>query len=168
MIFRKFTSTYYETLQLTSISTLRTNVLSGVRSSFMGEAMERSYRSCMSEAGKQGSHPEQVFCIANITLGRGSDARRKAIINGTLGFALFSLLMKKFQKTFDDLVDRLQCDIEGEIEKHLGHLGETLDIMRSNNVLEESEQDPEFRDRVEAQVTVAKHDIQQIKANLVL
>lgn len=75
--------------------------------------------------------------------------------------------MKKFQKTFDDLADRLQCDIEGEIEKHLGHLGETLDIMRSENVLQESEQDPEFRDRVEAQVTVANRGIEQIQAKLV-
>ena len=132
----------------------------------MGEAMERSYKSCMSEAGKQDSYPEQLFCIANSTLGRGSDARRKAIINGRLGSELFGLLMKKFQKTFDDLADRLQCDIEGEIEKHLGHLGETLDIMRSENVLQESEQDLEFRDRVEAQVTVANRGIQQIQATL--
>lgn len=74
--------------------------------------------------------------------------------------------MKKFQKTFDDLAESLQCDIEGEIEKHLGHLGETLDIIRSENVLQESEQDLEFRDRVEAQVTVANRGIQQIQAKL--
>lgn len=130
--------------------------------------MELSYKSCMSEAGKHGSHPEQLFCFANITLGRGSDARRKAIINGRLGSELFILLMKKFQKTIDDLADRLQCDIEGEIEKHLGHLCETLDIMRSENALQESEQDPEFRGRVEAQVTIANRGIQQIQDKLVL
>lgn len=74
--------------------------------------------------------------------------------------------MKKFQKTFDDLAESFQCDIEGEIEKHLGHMGETLDIIRSENVLQESEQDLEFRDRVEAQVTVANRGIQQIQAKL--
>ena len=74
--------------------------------------------------------------------------------------------MKKFQKTFDDLAESLQSDIEGEIEKHLGHLGETLDIIRSENVLQESEQDLEFRDRVEAQVTLANRGIQQIQAKL--
>lgn len=132
----------------------------------MGEAMERSYKSCMTEAGKPGSHPKQLFCIANSTLGRGSDARRKAIINGRLGSELFSLLMKKLQKAFDDLAARLQDDIEGEIEKHLGHLDETLDIMRKENALQESEQDPEFRDRVEAQVTIANRGIQQIQAKL--
>lgn len=132
----------------------------------MGEAMERSYKICMSEAGKQSSHPQQLFHIANGTLGRGSDARRKATINGTLGSELFSGLMKKSRETFGDLADRLQCDINGEIEKHLGHLGKTLDIVRSEHVLRESEQDSEFRDRVEAAVGVANHDIQQIQAPL--
>ncbi|KAK4442405.1 hypothetical protein QBC34DRAFT_313226 [Podospora aff. communis PSN243] len=118
-----------------SLETLRTDALSGLRTSYFGQAMEGSYRE------------------ANYQSGSGSWARKKSIINGKLGEqGLFEGLMRRLRSAFKELVDALQTDIQSEITESLNVVGRTLDMIRSENVAVESEKDPGFRNRVGAEL----------------
>lgn len=82
--------------------------------------------------------------------GRGSDARRKAIINGTLSKQqLFTDLMEKFRDGFREKADEAQKRVHKATTAYLRKVEETFDLVRSENAVKESEQDPEFRERVE-------------------
>jgi hypothetical protein len=70
--------------------------------------------------------------------------------------------MKQFRKNLNDLADGLQNDIAAAVETHLNVVRGTLDIVRSEHVASESEQDPEFRCRVGAGIEAAKENLQRI------
>jgi hypothetical protein len=53
--------------------------------------------------------------------------------------------MISFRNEFNAFADKLQNDIDGEVVAHLANIGETLDIIRSENVAQEAERNPEFR-----------------------
>ncbi|PMD51050.1 uncharacterized protein K444DRAFT_543887 [Hyaloscypha bicolor E] len=130
-----------------NLSALRTDALSGIRTSFIGRAMESSYRACNSESG--------------------NDLRRKRIINDKLKEeSLFEDLMENFRKSFSHLANNLQRSIEAAIETHLDIVQRTLDIVKSENVAPEREQDPDFRGRVEAEIKTAREKIRQIQATV--
>ncbi|KAL2145862.1 hypothetical protein VTI28DRAFT_5944 [Corynascus sepedonium] len=113
------------------ISKLRTNALSGLRTSYFGESMESSY------------------WRANCEHGPGSWARKKGIINGTLGNEqLFRELMRRFKSNFGELATQLESDVMVSVQKYLEDIENTLDMIRSENVVQESERDPEFKARV--------------------
>jgi len=78
--------------------------------------------------------------------------------------ALFEGLVREFKRQFETVVDNLQSSMENVIEEHLAVVGATLDLIRSENVASESEQNPEFRLRVEAQIVVAQDEIGRIQA----
>ena len=71
--------------------------------------------------------------------------------------------MKEFRNRFKVLANDLQRNIEAAVETHLDVVRRTLDIIRSENAASESEQDPEFRFRVEAKIRTAKEDIQRFQ-----
>jgi hypothetical protein len=130
----------------TELSTLRTVALSGIRTSLIGQLMEDSYRECNAEGG------------------RGSDARRKAIINRKLGNeATFESLQLSLKNNFKARVESLQSDIQTAIAIHLAVIRNTLDIVRNENIALESEREPEFRARVEREVRIAKDEIRRIQ-----
>lgn len=130
-----------------NLSALRTDALSGIRTSFIGRAMENSYYTC------------------NLESGVGSDGRRKRIINDKLKKeSLFEDLMEKFRERFIHLANNLQSSIEAAIETHLDIVQRTLDIIKSENVVSESQQDPDFRGHVGAKIKTAREKIRQIQA----
>ncbi|KAI1074413.1 hypothetical protein F5B20DRAFT_586300 [Whalleya microplaca] len=88
-----------------NLNTLQTDSLSSIRSSFVGKAMDDSYRACIHESG------------------RGSDARRKIIINNAVGReSLFKGLLDNFRKGFDAVTDELQKDIQNAVRAHLDNI----------------------------------------------
>jgi hypothetical protein len=72
--------------------------------------------------------------------------------------------MMKFRNRFNVLTHDLQNSVAAVVETHLDIIRRTLDIIRSDNAASESEQDPEFRGRVEAGIGSAKDDIRRIQA----
>ena len=77
---------------------------------------------------------------------------------------IFNELMSSFRNRFKDLANGLQNDIDAALETHLDVIRGTLDIIRTENAGTESEQDPEFRGRVEAETRTAKVNIEQLQA----
>lgn len=75
---------------------------------------------------------------------------------------LFKDLIKGFRNSFKVLANDLQSGTEAVVETHLDVVQRTLDIIRNENAILESEQDPEFRDRVEAEIRTAKDRIRRI------
>ncbi|TVY28656.1 hypothetical protein LHYA1_G002365 [Lachnellula hyalina] len=119
----------------TDLSMLRTLAFSGLRTSLIGKLMEASYLACINEGG------------------RGSDARRKAIINRKLNDeATFESLQTRLRTSFKAIVDSFQDDIQTTVAGHLAVIKNTLDIVRNDNIALESEKEPEFRARVERMV----------------
>lgn len=83
------------------------------------------------------------------SLGTGSHRRRKAIIGGRVSQPeLFRDIMNYFQNGFDEHADTLQDEVDTLIASFLERLRFALDIIRNDNVAEESERDPLFRERV--------------------
>lgn len=105
--------------------------------------------------------------LTNNILGRGSDSRRKQIINDKLSReSIFENLMKNFRNKFTILADSLQSDIEVAVATHLDVIRETLDIVRNENAASESEQDPEFRGRVQAEVQTAQDGVRRLQVGI--
>jgi hypothetical protein len=71
--------------------------------------------------------------------------------------------MKKFRKVFNVITNDLQNSVTAAVETHLDTVRRTLDIIRSENAVSESEQDPEFRGRVGAKIGSAEDEIRQIQ-----
>ncbi|KAK5663817.1 hypothetical protein OQA88_20 [Cercophora sp. LCS_1] len=128
-------------------SDLRTNALSGLRTAFFAQGMEETYAD------------------ANRMSGTGSDARRKRIINGRLAEQeQFRTLMRRFKTEFGDLATQLQTEIQGKLKERLDVIAGILDIIRSDNVAEESERDPEFRERVNGEIQRVKEAMGEVLA----
>jgi len=168
LVFREFPLPEQKFHSLIFVSTLRIDALSSIRSSLIGQAMESSYQACNLEYGKLELLFRTTIYITNSKLGTGSDKRRKKIINSTLEKEkLFEDLMSEFRKRFGDLAIDLQNGIEAAIETHLDVIQRMLDIIKSENITRESEQDPEFRGRVESEIEIAQEKIRQIQAAIV-
>ncbi|KAF6518691.1 hypothetical protein HZS61_017065 [Fusarium oxysporum f. sp. conglutinans] len=112
-------------------------------SSIFGKAMEPFYNKC------------------NAEFGRGSDARRKAIIRGALSDEdLFTKLMRSLKDSFRTNSEATQAKIQEATMEYLRVIEGRFDLVRSENVARESEQDPDFRLRVD-QVTRAGRETMQ-------
>ncbi|KIW96149.1 uncharacterized protein Z519_03216 [Cladophialophora bantiana CBS 173.52] len=118
-----------------SVSILWTDASSGIRSSFMGQAMEQSYNTCISDGG------------------RGSDKRRKATIRSGFGNdQLFPTIQRKFRNGFSKLSRDLDAKIQEAVTTHLAVVQRDVDTLRNENVVLESESDPKFRTLLETEV----------------
>ncbi|KAK4119755.1 P-loop containing nucleoside triphosphate hydrolase protein, partial [Parathielavia appendiculata] len=130
-----------------NLSKLRTDALSGLRTSYFGQSMESTYWSAICQSGS------------------GSWGRKKDIINGTLrNEAHFKNLMQKLKREFEDLASRFEDDVRSAVEEHLGVTKGTLDMVRSEHVTLESERDPEFRARVAEELGHVKEGLEQVQA----
>ncbi|KAK1749872.1 nuclear GTPase SLIP-GC [Echria macrotheca] len=128
------------------VSQLRTSALSGLRTGFFGQSMETTYAAA-----------SQVY-------GTGSWARKKSIINSKLADEdQFIALIRRFRQEFRNLADQLQTDIRQRVRERLDFVSGIMDIIRSENVAEESEQDPEFRERVAVEVRRVKLAMEEVR-----
>ncbi|KAM7215631.1 hypothetical protein V8F06_009018 [Rhypophila decipiens] len=119
----------------TGLRILWTNVSSSHRTSLMGENMETAYRECQAESGT------------------GSDSRRKSIIRRQLSDeGMFEDIMTRFKTQFRDLVTDLQKAVQRAAKSHVAEICQTMNMLRDENVITESERDGEFRKRVEDEV----------------
>ncbi|EEU37779.1 uncharacterized protein NECHADRAFT_102212 [Fusarium vanettenii 77-13-4] len=129
----------------TDLGLLRIDSLSGVRSSTIGRAMESSYRGCNQEYGT------------------GSHQRRKNIIRGTISNQdFFTNLMRTFRDSFRVKAEESQSAIRDASVRYLDVVQETFDLVRSENVARESEQDPDFRLRVDNVARTGRETIQRV------
>ncbi|KAF4971538.1 hypothetical protein FZEAL_9822 [Fusarium zealandicum] len=130
----------------TDLNVLRVDALSGIRSSIFGTEMESPYRRCNQEGG------------------RGSDGRRKAIIGAAIaGEDIFTKLMRRLKDEFSTKADGSQHKVQEDITAYLNVVQETFDLVRSENVARESEQDPDFRLRVEEVVRIGRDTIRRVQ-----
>ncbi|KAI0440325.1 hypothetical protein F4803DRAFT_527987 [Xylaria telfairii] len=128
---------------------LRTDALSSIRTSFIGKAMENAYTSARFENG------------------RGSDARKKAIIHSAVKRnCLFPDLLESFKNGFNDYVDGAQERIREIVGSHFDAIKGTLQIVRGDNVTLESEMDPEFRGRVESRLEATRGEMERVYSTL--
>ncbi|KAI0546704.1 hypothetical protein F4679DRAFT_403678 [Xylaria curta] len=132
------------------LRTLRTDALSSIRTSFIGQAMESAYTSARMESGT------------------GSDARRKAIINSTVRQnGLFPDLLKRFKKGFEDHMNNSEELIQEVLGFHYDAIWDTFQIIRNDNVALESEKDPEFRGRVKSTLEVTEERMKRVQSILI-
>ena len=102
--------------------------------------------------------------MANDALGGGSDRRRKNIIsNKVKSETLFKDIMKEFRDKLNILADDLQSSIAAAVKDHLDDVKKMLDIIRNENSISESEQNPELRNRVEGALRTARDEIRRIQ-----
>ncbi|KAK0742907.1 hypothetical protein B0T18DRAFT_489791 [Schizothecium vesticola] len=129
------------------VSELRTNALSGLRTAFFAQGMDDAY------AG------------ANRMSGTGCTVRKQSIINGRLAQQeQFRNLMQRVRNEFRNLSTQLQTDIQDRLNERLDVIAGILDIVRSDNVAEESERDPEFRARVDEEIQSVKRAMEEVLA----
>ncbi|KAM0339301.1 hypothetical protein ACHAPU_010980 [Fusarium lateritium] len=82
--------------------------------------------------------------------GTGSEARRKATIREAMqDEKIFTRLMRNAKVTFRAKSEATQTKIQEATADFLRVAEDTFDLVRSENVARESEQDPEFRLRVD-------------------
>ncbi|KAG5797244.1 hypothetical protein H9Q69_003713 [Fusarium xylarioides] len=124
---------------------LRIESLSALRSSLFGKSMEPFYNKC------------------NAEFGRGSDARRKAIISGALSDEdLFNKLMRSFKDSFRANSEATQVKIQEATVDYVRVIEERFDLVQSENVARESEQDPDFRLRVDQIARAGRETMQRV------
>lgn len=61
-------------------------------------------------------------------------------------------MIEQFRNGLQQHADNLQQELSGVVSEHLDALRGTLDLVRQENVAEESERDPNFRGRVADEV----------------
>ncbi|KUL85849.1 hypothetical protein ZTR_07402 [Talaromyces verruculosus] len=146
-----------ETLLLSSVETIiedfqvkmssvHTDALSPIRTSIVGQLMEGTYN----EANKE--------------YGTGSDRRRKKIISsGFKSLSLFVYHRRQFREKFLAISDTLQQKTKDAVTHQLAFIAADLDTLRNENVVLESERNPEFRTRLATEVTRAREDMETVK-----
>ncbi|KAI1348075.1 hypothetical protein F5Y01DRAFT_228690 [Xylaria sp. FL0043] len=128
-----------------NLRTLRTDALSGIRTSFIGKAMENAYDNARRESGG------------------GCFARQKAIINAAVRRSgLFTDLLRSFKRDFNGYVANAQERMQEVVRSHFDAMRDTFDIIRSDNAALECENDPAFRSRVEERLRATKDEMRQI------
>ncbi|KAM7200854.1 hypothetical protein V8F20_005096 [Naviculisporaceae sp. PSN 640] len=126
----------------TGLRTMQRNFLSSHRTSLIGESMEDAYNACRRASGT------------------GSDARRKSIVRRTLSDeGLFQDIMDKLCDRFVELSQELQESLHAAVGRNLAAIMETMNILRDENVIAESERDDEFRRRVEDELSRIQREL---------
>ncbi|OAA60385.1 Dynamin, GTPase domain protein [Niveomyces insectorum RCEF 264] len=122
---------------------LRAEALTGMKFSLIRQAMKGSYSDAMRVNGT------------------GSYRRVREIIEGAVQSPrLFQELMIIFWQRFRQHADELGESLQTAAATHLRAVHDTFDMVRSENVVRESQQDPEFRQRVADEVIAAQEDIE--------
>jgi len=72
--------------------------------------------------------------------------------------------MRRVRTEFGNLSTQLQTEIQDRLNERLDVIAGILDILRSDNVAEESERDPEFRARVDEEIQSVKRAMEEVLA----
>ncbi|RYO81753.1 hypothetical protein DL764_009715 [Monosporascus ibericus] len=127
------------------LSSLHTDAFSSIRTAFIGKLMENTYHA------------------ANMEYGSGSDRRRKNLITGKFGSpSLFNDHRRDCKERFRDIARGLQDKVNEVVNQQIGLVEADLQMLRDENVMLESERDPEFRRRVGAEVERVKGEVDRI------
>lgn len=97
-------------------------------------------------------------------VGTGSDHRRRKIISS--GFSSSSLFVdhrRLFREKFLAISDTLQQKIKDEVTHQLAFIAADLDTLRNENVVLESERNPELRTHLATEVTLAREDMETVR-----
>jgi ABC-type phosphate transport system auxiliary subunit len=97
-------------------------------------------------------------------VGTGSDRRRKTIISS--GFSSSSLFVdhcRFFREKFLAISDTLQQKTKDAVTHQLAFIAADLDTLRNENVVLESERNPEFRTHLATEVTRARQDMETVR-----
>ncbi|KAM7213793.1 nuclear GTPase SLIP-GC 3, partial [Rhypophila decipiens] len=117
------------------LGTLGNDLLESYRTSLMGQAMEGTYNRCKAESGT------------------GCTERKCAIIRRTLSDKdFFKNIMRTLYSRFKELTTELENAVKTIVQRHFAAIKETMDILRDENVIAESERDGKFRRLVEEEV----------------
>jgi hypothetical protein len=143
--------------------------MSGIRTSIFGKLMEQSYIDAQCESGAYNPlidiPPIYISQQTETHIGKGSHLMKKTIMNGRLSDSnLFSSWSTKLRKGCSELSGGLRRDVRELVSAHLEVIRGTLDIIRDENAVLESERDPEFRERVKDSLTWAKEELTRVKA----
>ncbi|CAO2651427.1 Nn.00g039970.m01.CDS01 [Neocucurbitaria sp. VM-36] len=138
----------FETAQETFSSQLfyfHTDVFSSIRSAFIGQLMENAYHA------------------ANMEYGTGSHRRRTSHITGRINSgSLFHEHRRFCKESFRDIVLELQDKLDEIVQEQLEFVEADLQILRDENVVLESERNPEFRRRVRAEMERVKGEVERL------
>ncbi|KAB5551088.1 hypothetical protein GE09DRAFT_1174162 [Coniochaeta sp. 2T2.1] len=128
---------------------LRPDVLSGIRTSFIGQAMRESYRACNRESGT------------------GSHNRRKTIINRRLnGEQIFLDMETQLRARMNAIAEDFRERRMEATRAHFQVIRNNLDMLRDENVILEAESDPEFRMRIDEEVLRVRARLDSLVVNL--
>ncbi|KAF2710421.1 hypothetical protein K504DRAFT_405554 [Pleomassaria siparia CBS 279.74] len=131
------------------ISAVQTDALSPIRTSIIGTLMENKYKR------------------ANREYGSGSDRRRKDIItDGFSSPALFNDHRRRFKERFVHVSNELETKIRNAIAAQLAFVATDLNTMRDQNVVLESERNPEFRTQLAAELVLVEDDMGEIRRSI--
>lgn len=99
--------------------------------------------------------------------GGRSDSRRKDVIEGTVANRrLIVNILRRAKGRFDEITSGLEGKISEVLRLYLDELCNSLDIIRKQNVVQESETDPGFRHSVEERVQQTNALISDIKERI--
>jgi hypothetical protein len=100
-------------------------------------------------------------------LGRGSDQRRKTIIQSCFRDpAIFKSVRRELRSRFIDIARDFQTKVLNAIENRLAGIQEDLDTLRNGNAVLEADRHPEFRGCVEVEVARVSREMEMITQNI--
>ncbi|KAF2638819.1 hypothetical protein P280DRAFT_404207 [Massarina eburnea CBS 473.64] len=128
------------------LSALRTDAFSFIRTAFVGQLMEDTYHA------------------ANMDCGSGSDRRRKLLVSSRFSSrSLFDEHRQLFKEAFIDLSYDLEDKVTEVVYEQVELIEMDLDLIKSDNVVLESERNPRFCNAVREEVVRAKSDLESMK-----
>lgn len=135
---------------------VHTDGLSPIHTSIIGELMKNTYESANREHGTC-ILPSLLHFFHWLLEGSGSDLRRKAIItNGFSSPTLFDDHRRLFREKFSIISDELARNIESAINRQLAFIEADLNTLRDQNVILESERNPDFRRQLATELEAVK------------
>jgi hypothetical protein len=103
------------------------------------------------------------YLFLHLYSGTGSDRRRKNLITGKFGSAsLFTRHRHHCRESFGDIARLLQNNINEIVNQQVELVEADLNMVANENVMLESERDPEFRVRVGAAVESVLGELERI------
>ncbi|EDU46388.1 conserved hypothetical protein [Pyrenophora tritici-repentis Pt-1C-BFP] len=121
---------------------LKTDALAPVQTAFIGRYMQDTYHA------------------ANMEYGSGSDRRRKTLMTGAFGSVhMFNDQRRACKADFRDIACSLQKKVNESIRQQVQLIEADLQILKDGNTVLESERDPDFRSRVEAELKLVKEKV---------
>ncbi|KAH8732134.1 hypothetical protein GQ44DRAFT_767167 [Phaeosphaeriaceae sp. PMI808] len=127
------------------LSMLLTDAFSSIRTAFIGQLMEHAYHA------------------ANMEYGSGSDRRRKNLITGRFSSPdLFNEHRSACRNGFREIAQGLQDAVNQDVNAQVDLIRADLQLLSDENVVLESERNPEFRRKLEAEVDSVEVEVARI------